>query len=381
MYFFWGRILLLHKFLLLAPVLGVSLIPAHAQTTDAKVCDIINHPAKYDGKVVRISGLIETNFDSFIMRGDTCSSVLWLSYPAGTKAKSGPAALLTLQPAANAAFAPLKQRPAVTLEHNKDFDTFDMLLSQKPKTPGICIGCVKNDVTATLVGRIDGTDNPGLQKDSSGKITALDGFGNMSLYPARMVIQSVSDVAPKEIDYSKTPKVSGDSTSSGGKDFVGGARKAGAAFPKGSDPTTAIEASLAALGAPGQDSGVTVDFGDLAGVPAGESMKAAKPEPEGILFTIRLDPDKLKGDAESIAIAHQGAEIVELRKPSVASGTVIENKAWQTALYVAIGLRLKTVTLPGGTVVWSDGWTQAERSQNAGQALSAYLDDREETPH
>ena len=30
------------------------------------------------------------------------------------------------------------------------------------------------------------------------------GFGNMNAYPARLVLESVSDVTPKEIDYSKT---------------------------------------------------------------------------------------------------------------------------------------------------------------------------------
>ena len=55
------------------------------------MCDVVNHPKQFDGKTVRVKGVVQADFDSFVMRGDSCSSMLWLSYPAGTKAKSGPA--------------------------------------------------------------------------------------------------------------------------------------------------------------------------------------------------------------------------------------------------------------------------------------------------
>lgn len=353
---------------------------AQGQVVDASVCDVINHPMKFDGKIVRLKGQVESNFDSFILRGDTCSSSMWLSYPAGTKAKSGPAAVVSLQLAANATGTPGKARPALTLEKNQDFATFDMLLSTRPKINGMCLGCVKNDVMATLEGRIDGTENAGLARDKAGTITGLDGFGNMNQYGARLVITKVSDVTAKEIDYSKTPAVKDDNPGGNGKDYMALTKKAAEAFPKGSDAPMQIQQAIDAYGAPGQDNGVTVAFGDMANVPDGEGTKSAKTSPDGLLLTVRFDGDKLKGDSLSRAAAHEGTVLVALRDKQVQGCSAIELKAWNTALTVAIGARQKTLTLPGGVVLWNDNWTAAEKNGNAGSALTNYLDDRDESP-
>ena len=353
---------------------------AWGQAVDAKVCDVVNHPKQFDGKMVRLTGVVQADFDTFLMRGDTCSSVLWLSWPAGTKAKSGPATVVTLQLAANATAAPGAARPALSLEHSKDFQTFDMLLSQRPKTPGMCLACAKNDVMATLTGRIDGTDNPGLSKDAAGKVTGLDGFGNMNMYGARLVITGIANVSAREIDYSKAPKVDGDNPGGNGKDYVALARKSEAAFPAGTPAVAEIEAAINALGAPGQDNGVTVAFGDVGNVPDGDGTKSAKAAPDGLLFTVRVDGDRLKGDALSRAIAHQGAEIVALREHPVDGMRNIETRAWQVVLDVVLGSRQKSITLPGGIVLWSEGWPAAERNADATSGLRGYVEDREETP-
>ena len=365
-----------------AAVLAGMATAGQAQTVDAKVCDVINHPKDFDGKTVRLTGLVQTDFDSFIMRGDTCSSALWLSYPAGTKAKSGPAAVLTLQLAANATATPAgPARPALTLDHTKDFDTFDLLLSQKPKTSGMCLGCVKNDVMATLVGRIDGTDNPGLVKDASGKITGLDGFGNMNMYMARMVITSVSDVTAKEIDFSKNAaKVDGDSQGGNGKDYMAIAKKGEEAFSKGSPAIATIDGALAAFGAPGQDNGVIVGFGNVANVPDGEGTKSSKSSPDGLLLTVTIDSDKLKGDALARAIGHEGTKIEGLRESSIRSCRQIETDAWQTVLLITIGSRQKSLTLPGNFVIWNDSWPAADKGHKGGEVVQEYLTDRDETP-
>ena len=49
-----------------------------------------------------------------------------------------------------------------------------------------------------------------MKRDKAGKIVGFGGFGNMNAYPARLVLQSVSDVTPKEIDYSKADAVTKD---------------------------------------------------------------------------------------------------------------------------------------------------------------------------
>ena len=373
------------KQILLATVLaslGASLGGvAAAQTVDAKVCDVVGHPTKYDGKTVRLTGTVQVGVDSFLMRGDDCGDALWLSYPAGTKAKSGPATVVTLQLASDATATPTPARPAVTLERNPDFETFDKLLSEKVKTPGLCLGCVKNNVKATLVGRIDGTLNSGLTRDASGKITSLDGFGNMNQYGARMVIQSVSSVTAQPIDFSKAPKVDSDNQGGGDKNYVGLAEKSETAYPKDSPAIQQIQAAIDAFGKPGVDNGVVVSFGDTANVPAGEGTKAAKPAPGGVVYTASFDPEKLKGFGLSLALVHDGAEINDLRATDAKSFAIMEHDAWQMFLVVTIGARQKSLTVPGGTVLWSEGWPAAERSSTAESNLQQYLIDHEQQSH
>ena len=148
----------------------------------------------------------------------------------------------------------------MTLARDKDFELFDGLLSQRPKTQGMCLGCVKNDVKATLTGRIDGTDDPGLKRDAAGKITGLDGFGNLNEYAVQMVLTKVSDATAQEIDFSKAPAIKDDKVGSGEKDFAGSARKSTAAFAKGTPAVDQVNAAIDALGAPGVDNGVSIGW-------------------------------------------------------------------------------------------------------------------------
>jgi len=137
-------------------------------------------------------------------------------------------AIVTAQPAHNfAGTLKTPSRTPVTLEKSKDFKQFDSLLSAAhQKGADMCLGCARYEVTATLVGRLDGVADASIKRDASGKIVGFGGFGNMNAYPARLVLQSVSDVAPKEVDYSKTDAITkGDSAltpppgSGGGPEF------------------------------------------------------------------------------------------------------------------------------------------------------------------
>ena len=362
-------------------VLSLSVAAAgHGQVVDASVCDVVNHPTKFDGKMVRVKGVVSADFDSLIVRGDSCDSALWLNYPAGTKAKSGPAAILTMQLAAGStAAAPAwASRPAVVLERNADFATFDTLLSTKVKTPGSCLGCVKNDVMATLVGRVDGTDNAGLVRDASGAVKSLDGFGNLSGYPVRLVLQSVSGATAQEIDFTKAPKVKDDGQGSGDKDYAKLARAAEAAFPKGGDAAATLDRAINAYGAPGVDNGVTVGFGGTADLV--DESKSSKSAAGGVVFLVRFDTDKLKGDALSRALTHEGSEIASEKETSVPAYRTVEAQAWQAVLLTTIGEHGKSLTLPGGIVMWNTDWAQADQTSKASDALNEYVNTRDQSP-
>ena len=367
------------KVLALSMFLSCAAMATQAQVADVSVCDVVNHPKKFDGQMVRVKATVSVGFDSLIARGDTCDSSLWLAYPAGTKAKSGPAAVLTMQLAANSkAASSAAARTAVVLEKNADFLAFDLMLSTRPKTPGQCLGCVKNDVTATLVGRVDGSDDTGLTRDASGAVTALNGFGNLNGYGAQLVLQSVSGPVAQEVDFTKSPKVKDDGQGSNDKDYMKLARAASAAFPKGSDPAATIDRALAAYSAPGADNGVTVAFGQTAEV--ADQAKSARTSPDGVVYLVRFDTDRLKGDALSRAVAHEGSEIATEREHPVPGFFPAEAAAWQAVLLTTIGERGKTLTLPGGIVMWDETWAEADKAPKSSEALNTYLKTREESP-
>ena len=189
------------------------MVAARAQTVDTTVCEVLKNPASFDGKIVRLKGTVISGFDEFAIKDSTCGQAvngIWLSYPEGTKAKSGPVAMVQLRLDKNSAAATVPNRVAVTLDKNKDFKQFDSLLATPYKSV-TCLGCMKYTVTATLTGRIDGSKTAGATREGTGKFTAVNGFGNMSLYPARLVLQSVADVSSAEIDYSKSPAAKDDS--------------------------------------------------------------------------------------------------------------------------------------------------------------------------
>ena len=72
---------------------------ASAHVVDATVCDVLANPRSFDGKTIRVqAATVVTGFDEFLIDGSACSpaAAIWLAYPAGTKAKAGPAALVQL---------------------------------------------------------------------------------------------------------------------------------------------------------------------------------------------------------------------------------------------------------------------------------------------
>ncbi len=185
----------------------------HAQTAapqagapvDTTVCDVAKKPQALNGQIVRIKGTVIAGFDEFVITESTdpnCGypvNAIWLDYPPGTKGKAGPAAMVVVQPAKNftGTLTP-PTRAAVTLDKSKDFKQFDSLLAQKhEKGADMCLGCTRYSVTATLVGRLDSVADATLKRDPSGKIVGFGGFGNMNAYPARLVLESVSDVTPE----------------------------------------------------------------------------------------------------------------------------------------------------------------------------------------
>jgi hypothetical protein len=352
----------------------------HAQVVDATVCEILKNPQAFNGKIVRVKGTIGAGFDEFVVRGTGCSQQvngIWLSYPEGTKAKSGPWAMLQLQPAKNfAGTVAAVERTPVQLDKNKDFKQFDALLAAPSKGNGMCLGCGRYAVSATLVGRLDGTA-PALKRDSAGKTVGISGFGNLNAYSAQLLLQSVSDVTSQEIDYSKNlVATSGDSSA-----VSGAGAKLASEFGSSSVLKDQPKRAIAAFGKEGDDNGVEVAFGATNEASPKSESQSQSASPDGVLFNCRLDGDRLKGDLMGRAMTHLGEHIADLRNPEPGTESAgmyqLEYRAWLTTMLGAIQAGQKNLMLPGGYTVWNSAWPTPSLNKNTDDALTGFLANEE----
>ncbi len=386
----------------------------YAQATapvDVQVCDVVKKPQAYNGQIVRIKGTVVAGFDEFVIKDSTDSNCgfpvngIWLDYPQGTKGKAGPAAVLVIQPARNftGKVTPATRTP-VTLDKSKDFKQFDSLLAQKhEKGADMCLGCTRYEVAATLVGRLDSVADATLQRDAAGKIVGFGGFGNMNAYPARLVLQSVSDVTPKEVDYTKNDEeTKGVSTGGGnGVDMYGAGAGCGgggclnggagngmdlngavAAAQKAADkladgpPKDAAAKAVAALGKP-KDPSTGVSIANGTGNEVTAEDLGTRDSPDGVLFNCSFNQDRLQGDALPRAVIHMGEHIAELRNPvkgnEGAPPYVLESDAWVVTAVSAVVGGEKYLSLPGGYVMWDINWPEADRNDKMANALKDFL--------
>ncbi len=301
--------------------------------------------------------------------------------------------MLVIQPARNFAgkFTPAT-RAAVTLDKSKDFKQFDSLLAQKhEKGADMCLGCTRYEVTATLVGRLDSVADATLQRDAAGKIVGFGGFGNMNAYPARLVLESVSDVTPKEVDYSKNDEETKEGAAGGGS----GADMYGA--PNGMDlngaitaaqktadklaagpPKDAAEKAAAVYGKHGdQATGVYAANGIANEASPKDEDLGTRDSPDGVLFNCTFNPDRLQGDSLTRAVLHMGEHVSELRNPAPGNETappyILESDAWVVTTVSAVVSGQKFLSLPGGYVVWDASWPAADRNDKMANALKDFL--------
>jgi hypothetical protein len=360
-----------------------------AQAVDATVCAVLKNPKSFDGKTVRIKGIVFAGLDVFAIKDSSpCGfqvDAIWLSYPQGTKAKSGPLAVVEVQPAHNySGTFTAPTRAAATLDKsNKDFKNFDNLMSQgHSKGAGMCLGCARYEVTATLTGRLDGVADASIQWDKAGKVTGFGGFGNMNAYPARLVLESVSDVTPKEIDYSKSDAASKNEPAMpfGAGDIFDpyDAAKKSAAALAGSPAGDAITKDLAVFPKSGEKGDVFVINGVTSETGPSYDGPGTKDSPDGVLYNCLMNQNRLDGQAQVRAIVHLGQHVYDLKTPTAAGQDatplfVDEYNAWMMTVASSMGGGQKSLTMPGGYLVWSATWPAAEREGTITDALNGYL--------
>ncbi|MEO6816906.1 MAG: hypothetical protein ABI177_09405, partial [Edaphobacter sp.] len=104
------------------------------------------------------------------------------------------------------------------------------------------------------------------------------------------------------------------------------------------------------------------------------SAKGKGNSPDGLLFNVTIDGDRVKGSAMGEAMAHTGTHIADLRESPMAQNLYqLEGRAWGVTVMTAISNKQKTLTLPGGYVVWNSNWTEVEQQKQLPGSLSGYL--------
>jgi hypothetical protein len=382
----------------------------HAQVVDTTICNILKDPALFNGKMVRVKGMVHADFDQFIVKDQSCQSqinAIWVDYPEGTKGKAGPVALVQIQPAKNFAgtFQAVTRTP-VQMDKSKDFKDFDSLLSTPHKQTRTCLGCNRYAVSATLEGRIDSVASAKIRRDPAGKVIGIDGFGNLNAYPARIVLHSVSEVVPHELDFVKADEVVKSQPPEAGEGIdnqtmtsvsnaamsglkiqakytpvfdpvqaIDQIRSAAAAFGPGSPIVLAIDRTTSAYGK--HESSISIGYGTANEVSPKQEVQATHDSQDGLIFNCTFNIGRLQGLALPAATVHIGEHIADVRspQPDVTLPTLfdLEYQAWATTALNIISTQQRTLTISGGYVLWNEFWSQAERNKQLDTAISDFL--------
>jgi hypothetical protein len=381
------------RLFVLALLICASACGLYAQVVDTTVCDILKNPVSFNGKMVRIKGTVAAGFDQFAVKDVSCAQdvdAIWLAYPEKSKGKAGPAAIVEMQPARNfAGTVVATARTPVTLDKDAEFKNFDSLLATPhDRGNGICMGCNSNEVSATLVGRIDGVASAAITRDATGRITGLGGFGNMNAYPARLVLQSVSGVTSKEIDYSKTDYMKGKAVYRGPTTAMSSHLNLQdplftlQQFAMGLGGATGgadIQRAAEAYGPHGSHVGVNVAISYNSTNEASDKLEAqsGQESPDGVIYNCAFNHNRLEGDALILALVHIGKHAADMRSPlpGAAQANLYANEynSWIITAEVAAINRQNSLTLPGSYELWNTEWAADDRTSLVDGGITDYL--------
>lgn len=171
------------------------------------VCAIVKHPSAFNNKLVRVYGYVSGNFEYSELGADACSDSIWFAYPSregppGLKAYTTGGARSGAEDADGRLILPVP----VTLVKNSNFRQFEKLMRARAeaderslKENGAYFTFFR--VAATFVGRVDGVSDDVHAFHLKRKDTDLAdflGFGQMGLFDAQFVLQSVEGNAVLE---------------------------------------------------------------------------------------------------------------------------------------------------------------------------------------
>jgi hypothetical protein len=203
----------------------------------------------------------------------------------------------------------------------------------------------------------------------------------MNAYPTRLVLQSVSDVTAKAVDFSKSDEITKGQRPTFGTtqdlfDPVENAQKSIARLA-GTPAGELAAKDVAVFGKHGDHTGVSILYTTLNEAnPANEAL-GAKDSPDGILFNCIFNLNRLEGEAQVRSVIHMGQHVSDLRNPPPgnedAPPYVLEYNAWSLTAADAVSVGQNFLTMPGGYLLWNGKWSPEERNKLMDDALKSYL--------
>lgn len=181
-------------------------VPA-TKPIETTVCKILETPAAFNNKLVRVRGFFDGNFEYSVLMSESCpdSNGIWFALADG----SAPPGLVATIPGKA---IPGEKDPTgrwvrpirVVLKRDANFEEFERYLAVPQAEPGKPCGphCHDYRVTATFVGRVDGVSeeiHAAHLKQPRDARPDFKGFGHMGLFDAQLVVQSVAGVEVEDL--------------------------------------------------------------------------------------------------------------------------------------------------------------------------------------
>jgi hypothetical protein len=184
-----------------------SQLAARQKPIATTVCAVIEHPAAFNNKIVRIHGYASGNFEYSELGADGCFGSLWLAYGNG---EGPPGLVATVRGGARSGSEDSEGRlilpVPVELVQNSNYQRFKKQMRARAQADERSSRENANSftfyrVTATFIGRIDAVPDDihefHLKRKDTDRADYL-GFGQMGLFDAQFVLQSVENDAVLE---------------------------------------------------------------------------------------------------------------------------------------------------------------------------------------
>ena len=343
----------------------------------ASSCDLLARPMEFNGQHVQVTGTVQAGLDDFLLRADGCTGVrrdaplaVWIDLPEGSRAKVGPA-IRTVFAVVGSAPAPSS---TVHLVRNDAWKNFDDSLTATFRSVGSCLGCVANTATATLTGWVEAVDALPWQKDGQ-RFTRYSGFGNLNAYRVRLVLEQVTDVTPHPVNYGAAANalaMASPSLPPGDAERL--LQSASETFANGTAAYGQLRRAGVAFGSKADRNGILMRPLPPNERRAGEQTTGASSSTDGLIAYVDYDPNRLTPDGLVRALAIEGSALADVREARSRPALVeLDGHGVQTLLLLAAATGMRSLTLPGGAVLWQSVWPETERKDHVTTALALYL--------